>query len=147
MAIVTPLTIDECTAENTRLLARSPVTRRTLLRAAAGGYAIGQFHLAKAAFAAGGGAAGPSGVVVSGRHLSFVQGADGALRPAMAVGPGRCTTTGSGSPTGRSAATRISPPRRRPVRPRRSRSPRSPTSGRTPRRPIRVTPGARTRRR
>jgi len=43
----------------------------------AGGYAAAQFGLASAAFAAGGGTpgtSGTSGTVISGRHLSFVQG-------------------------------------------------------------------------
>lgn len=40
--------------------------------AGAGGYALAQFTLATSAFAAGGGTADPQGVVVSGRHLSFM---------------------------------------------------------------------------
>ena len=53
--------------------------------AGAGGIAVGQFALANSAFAAGGGTAGSAGVVVSGRHLSFVPAEDGTLRNAMAV--------------------------------------------------------------
>ncbi|MEU4560712.1 metallophosphoesterase family protein [Actinoplanes sp. NPDC023936] len=83
---------------NARILAREQVSRRSLLRAVmagAGGYAYAQFHLANAAFAAGGGTAGPAGVVVSGRHLSFVPAADGTLRPAMAITAQLVSKTGS----------------------------------------------------
>ncbi|MBB2949116.1 hypothetical protein FB565_008921 [Actinoplanes lutulentus] len=92
------LTMDEYSAWNAGRLARERVSRRSLLRAVmagAGGYAYAQFHLASAAFAAGGGSAGPAGVVVSGRHLSFLPGADGALRPAMAVTAQLVSKTGS----------------------------------------------------
>ena len=83
-----PVTIDEYAEWNTRALARQSVSRRSMLKAAvagAGGVAVAQFVLADAAFAAGGGTAGSAGVVVSGRHLSFVPASDGLLRPAMAV--------------------------------------------------------------
>jgi hypothetical protein len=83
-----PLTVDEYTEWNAKTLAKSAVSRRSLIRgvtAGAGGLALAQFKLADAAFAAGGGTAGTAGVVVSGRHLSFVPGADGVPKPAMAV--------------------------------------------------------------
>ncbi|WP_374238118.1 purple acid phosphatase family protein [Actinoplanes sp. DH11] len=91
-------TVDECSDWNAHALARERVTRRTMLRAVmagAGGYAYAQFHLASAAFAAGGGTAGAAGVVVAGRHLSFVPGADGDLRPAMALTAQLVSKTGS----------------------------------------------------
>jgi hypothetical protein len=81
-------TVDEYAEQNTREHARHRVSRRSMLKAVmagAGGFAYAQYHLAEAAFAAGGGRAGAAGVVVAGRHLSFVPGPDGALRPAMAV--------------------------------------------------------------
>ena len=93
-----PVTVDECSEWNTRELARQRVSRRSMLKAVmagAGGYAYAQFQLADAAFAAGGGKAGRAGVVVSGRHLSFVPGADGALRPAMAVTAQLVSKTGT----------------------------------------------------
>ena len=83
-----PVTVDECTEWNAQELTRQRVSRRSMLKAVmagAGGYAYAQFQLADAAFAAGGGKAGKAGVVVSGRHLSFVPASDGLLRPAMAV--------------------------------------------------------------
>ena len=83
-----PTSVDEYAEWNTSLLAREPVTRRTLLKGVAGGaggIALAQFGLAQAAFAAGGGTAGTSGVVISGRHLSFVQGRDGRPSSAMAM--------------------------------------------------------------
>lgn len=83
-----PITVDECTEWNAQELTRQRVSRRSMLKAVmagAGGYAYAQFQLADAAFAAGGGKAGKAGVVVSGRHLSFVPASDGMLRPAMAV--------------------------------------------------------------
>jgi hypothetical protein len=88
VTIPTVMTVDEFSDENARELARQRVSRRSMLKAVmagAGGYAYAQFQLAEAAFAAGGGVAGRAGVVVAGRHLSFVPGADGVLRPAMAV--------------------------------------------------------------
>jgi hypothetical protein len=63
--------------------------------AGAGGVAVAQFTLANAAFAAGGGTAGSAGVVVSGRHLSFVPASDGLLRPAMAVTAQLVSKTGT----------------------------------------------------
>src|SRR5690349_16613966 len=83
-----PVTVDEYQEWNTRALARQPVSRRSMLKAVAagaGGIAVAQFALADAAFAAGGGTPGSAGVVVAGRHLSFVPAPDGTLRPAMAV--------------------------------------------------------------
>ncbi|MFC7531851.1 purple acid phosphatase family protein [Actinoplanes sp. GCM10030250] len=80
--------LDEYSEENARESARHRVSRRSVLRAVmagAGGYAYAQFRLAEAAFAAGGGVAGQAGVVVSGRHISFVPAEDGVLKPAMAV--------------------------------------------------------------
>ncbi|MET3806034.1 hypothetical protein ABIB25_003043 [Nakamurella sp. UYEF19] len=69
------MTVDEYSEWNARELARHPVSRRLMLKAVAagaGGYALAQFTLATSAFAAGGGTAGTQGVVVSGRHLSFM---------------------------------------------------------------------------
>ncbi|WP_375425683.1 metallophosphoesterase [uncultured Friedmanniella sp.] len=83
-----PSTIDEYTEWNARQLASQSVSRRTLLAAVmagAGGYATAQFKLADAAFAAGGGTAGTSGTVISGRHLSFVADRHGHPSNAMAV--------------------------------------------------------------
>ncbi len=94
----TPTTIDEYSEWNARELARHPVSRRSMLKAAAagaGGLALAQFALADAAFSAGGGKAGPSGVVVSGRHLSFVQGHDCRPDTAMAVAAQLVSKTGS----------------------------------------------------
>nr|WP_245577389.1 metallophosphoesterase family protein [Actinoplanes globisporus] len=93
-----PVTVDEFAEWNTRELARQSVSRRSMLKAAvagAGGLAVGQFALAHAAFAAGGGTAGSAGVVVSGRHLSFVPAPDGTLRKAMAVTAQLVSKTGS----------------------------------------------------
>ncbi|WP_328476316.1 hypothetical protein OHA21_21580 [Actinoplanes sp. NBC_00393] len=92
------ITADEYSEWNARELARRQVSRRTLVKAAAagaGGCAYAQFRLADAAFAAAGGTAGQAGVVVSGRHLSFVPGADGTLRPAMAMTAQLVSKTGS----------------------------------------------------
>ncbi|GGL89347.1 purple acid phosphatase family protein [Nakamurella endophytica] len=83
-----PLTVDEYSEWNTAQLSRSAVSRRTALKAVmagAGGYALFQFGLAQTAFAAGGGVAGTAGVVVSGRHLSFVSDHGGLPSNAMAV--------------------------------------------------------------
>jgi hypothetical protein len=93
-----PVTVDEFSEWNTRALAKQSVSRRSMLKAVAagaGGIAAAQFALADAAFAAGGGSAGPAGVVVSGRHLSFVPGQDGFLRPAMAVTAQLVSKTGT----------------------------------------------------
>ncbi len=62
--------------------------------AGAGGIALAQFSLANAAFAAGGGTAGTAGVVVSGRHLSFVNDVAGRPENAMAVTAQLVSTTG-----------------------------------------------------
>ncbi|MBW6434244.1 metallophosphoesterase family protein [Actinoplanes hulinensis] len=96
-----PETIDEYTELNDRILARHRVSRRAALRAAltGGGLVYAQYRLAGAAFAAGGGRAGRAGVVVSGRHLSFVPGADGVPRRAMAVTAQLVSSTGK-LPTG-----------------------------------------------
>ena len=93
-----PDTIDEYADRNTELLNRHRISRRSALRAVtagAGGLAYAQFRLAGAAFAAAGGRTGKAGVVVSGRHLSFVPGKDGAPRPAMAVTAQLVSSTGS----------------------------------------------------
>ncbi len=93
-----PLTVDEYSEWNAALLARQRVTRRGLLKgvaAGAGGLALAEFKLADAAFAAGGGTAGPAGVVVSGRHLSFVADGDGASPTAMAVTAQLVSKTGA----------------------------------------------------
>ncbi|WP_312034269.1 metallophosphoesterase family protein [Actinoplanes sp. TBRC 11911] len=93
-----PLTVDEYAEFNTQALARQSVSRRSMLKAAvagAGGVAVAQFALADAAFAAGGGTAGNAGVVVSGRHISFVPASDGTLRNAMAVTAQLVSKTGS----------------------------------------------------
>ncbi|GLY06738.1 metallophosphoesterase [Actinoplanes sp. NBRC 101535] len=71
------LSADEFAQWNTRELNRRRVTRRWTLQAAAAGVVAAQFRLASTAFAAGGGTAGPGGVVISGRHLSLVPTADG----------------------------------------------------------------------
>ena len=83
-----PTTVDEYVEWNAAALDAQAVTRRSVLRAfaaGAGGLALAQFKLAEAAFAAGGGTAGPAGVVVSGRHLSFVPERGGHLSRAMAA--------------------------------------------------------------
>lgn len=83
-----PTTIDEYTEWNARELSRQAVSRRSVLKAVmagAGGYAVAQFGLANAAFAAGGGTIGSSGTVISGRHLSFVQSRHDRPDNAMAV--------------------------------------------------------------
>jgi hypothetical protein len=83
-----PLTVDEYTERNSQLLSRQHVSRRWMLKAATaatGGVAVAQFKLADAAFAAGGGTAGTAGVVISGRHLSFIPGQDGFPGAGMAV--------------------------------------------------------------
>ncbi len=83
-----PLTVDEYAEWNASQLARIPVSRRSMLKAVAvgaGGITLAQFGLAEKAFAAGGGSAGTAGLVVSGRHLSFVSGAAGEPSTAMAL--------------------------------------------------------------
>ncbi|WIM94558.1 metallophosphoesterase family protein [Actinoplanes oblitus] len=93
------LTVDEFSEWNQQQLDRQPVTRRSLLLAAMaaglGGCAHDQFHLAARAFAAGGGTTGAAGVVISGRHLSFVPGAGDIPRDAMAVTAQLVSKTGS----------------------------------------------------
>lgn len=93
-----PTTVDEYAAWNASILAKHPVTRRSLLKGVAGGtggIALAQFRLARLAFAAGGGKAGHAGVVISGRHLSFVSGENGELKPAMRVTAQLVSKTGS----------------------------------------------------
>ena len=93
-----PLTVDEYTEWNGAQLARTPITRRSMLQAltaGAGGIALAQFKLADAAFAAGGGRVGTAGVVVSGRHLSFVEQGGGRPSSSMAVTAQLVSKTGS----------------------------------------------------
>ncbi|MHA3704720.1 purple acid phosphatase family protein [Jatrophihabitans sp. YIM 134969] len=83
-----PLTVDEFSDHNATLLSRQRISRRTLIKGAltgAGAVALTQFPFAQAAFAAGGGVSGPSGVVLSGRHLSWVPDADGNPTSSMKV--------------------------------------------------------------
>ncbi|MEV6303279.1 metallophosphoesterase [Actinoplanes sp. NPDC051861] len=89
------VTIDEYSDRNEAELARQRVSRRSLLRTVAAGYAYAQFQTAQAAFAAGGGTTGQAGVVVSGRHISFVPAADGVLKAAMAVTAQLVSKTGT----------------------------------------------------
>ncbi|KUL31236.1 metallophosphoesterase [Actinoplanes awajinensis] len=93
------LTVDEFSEWNQKLLARQPVTRRSLLlvamAAGLGGCADQQHRLAERAFTAGGGTPGKTGVVISGRHLSFVPGARDVPRHAMAVTAQLASKTGS----------------------------------------------------
>ncbi|GAA4589032.1 hypothetical protein BJY16_008762 [Actinoplanes octamycinicus] len=88
-------TVDEFSEWNQQLLSRQPVTRRSLLLAATAAGLTGQFGLAQRAFAVAGGTAGSAGVVVSGRHLSFVPGAGDLPRDAMAVTAQLVSRTGS----------------------------------------------------
>ena len=93
-----PTNVDEYTEWNARELARTRVTRRSLLLAGAGGAgaaALAQFTRANASFAAAGGTPGPAGVAVSGRHLAFVSGPDGSPETAMAVTAQLVSRTGS----------------------------------------------------
>ncbi|AGL17194.1 metallophosphoesterase family protein [Actinoplanes sp. N902-109] len=90
----TPLTVAEYTEWNTGQLDRRRVSRRSALKAGAAALAVAQFRLADAAFAAGGGTAGTAGVVVAGRHLSFVPGKDGVPEPGMAVSAQLVSRTG-----------------------------------------------------
>ncbi len=81
-----PTTVDEYTEWNEAALSRHRVSRRSMLKAAAagaGGIALAQFGLARAAFAAAGGQSGPSGVVIAGRHLSWVSDRTGSPSNAM----------------------------------------------------------------
>jgi hypothetical protein len=83
-----PLTVDEYAEWNKTQLDRSSVTRRNVLKgfaAGAGGIALAQFSFANAAFAAAGGKAGTAGIVISGRHLSFVPDHHGDPSTAMAL--------------------------------------------------------------
>lgn len=93
-----PVTVDEYTEWNERELRRRSVSRRSMLKATAagaGGVALAQFALANTAFAAGGGTAGSAGVVISGRHLSFVQDRTGRPESAMAITAQLVSKTGS----------------------------------------------------
>ncbi|MEV6848369.1 metallophosphoesterase family protein [Actinoplanes sp. NPDC051411] len=94
MNLQRPGTVDEYAEWNAQALRRQPVSRRSMLKAA-GGIVVARFGAAGAAFAAAGGVAGPAGVVVSGRHLSFVPGADGLLQPAMAISAQLASKTGT----------------------------------------------------
>jgi hypothetical protein len=68
--------VDEVTEWTAALLARRAVTRRGLLvGAGAAAAAVAAYPLARAVFGAGGGTLGRHGLVLSGRHLSWV--ADG----------------------------------------------------------------------
>lgn len=70
-----PLTVDEYSEWNATLLARKPVSRRSMLKGAfigGGALALVPFPAARAAFAAGGGKQGTGNLVISGRHLSWV---------------------------------------------------------------------------
>ncbi|BCY13492.1 metallophosphoesterase family protein [Actinoplanes sp. L3-i22] len=87
-------TVDEFSEWNQQLLSRQAVTRRSLLLTAMAGLGS-QFALARRAFAAGGGTAGSAGVVVSGRHLSFVPGAGDIPLDAMAVTAQLSSSTGA----------------------------------------------------
>ncbi|MEP6852457.1 MAG: hypothetical protein ABJA87_07365 [bacterium] len=78
-----PTTVDEYTEWNAAAWARSPVSRRSIVKAALGGVALAQFPLARAAFAAGGGRSGPSNIAISGRHLSWVSDSTGDPTNAM----------------------------------------------------------------
>ncbi|MBA8792608.1 hypothetical protein FHX74_000202 [Friedmanniella endophytica] len=92
------MTVDEYADWNATGLARQQVTRRSVLRgvmAGAGGIAAAQFGLAQTAFAAGGGVAGTAGVVIAGRHLSFVQDRHGRPENAMAVTAQLVSRTGT----------------------------------------------------
>ncbi len=92
------MTVDEYSEWNARELARHPISRRFMLKAVAagaGGYALAQFGLANAAFAAGGGTPGPGGVVISGRHLSFISDHGATPSNAMAVTAQLVSKTGS----------------------------------------------------
>ncbi|AEV87200.1 phosphoesterase [Actinoplanes sp. SE50] len=88
-------TVDEFSAWNDQLLARRAVTRRSLLLTAVAAGVGSQFRLARQAFAAAGGTTGGAGVVVSGRHLSFVPGAGDIPLDAMAVTAQLVSSTGS----------------------------------------------------
>jgi hypothetical protein len=94
----TPLTVDEYAEWNDTLLSRQRISRRGMLKAAAvgaGAIAISQFTSARAAFAAAGGTSGASGLVVSGRHLSWVSDSAGDPTNAMRI------TAQLHSPTGK----------------------------------------------
>jgi hypothetical protein len=68
-----PSGVDEYVEHNQAELDRRPVSRRTLLRGAAGSLgALALFPSASAAFAAGGGTQGTSKTVISGRHLAWI---------------------------------------------------------------------------
>lgn len=97
-----PTNVDEYTEWNARALGRQAVSRRSILKAVAagaGGIAVAQFMIADAAFTASGGQIGGAGVVVSGRHLSFVQDAHAGPATAMAVTAQLVSKTGTLPPT------------------------------------------------
>lgn len=79
-----PTTVDEYADWNLTRLARQPVSRRSLLRGAAGGAAaVALLPQARATMIASGGHTGRSGVAISGRHLSWVNDAAGDPTTAM----------------------------------------------------------------
>ncbi len=83
-----PPTIDEYAEWTLARLARVPVTRRALLAGAAvgaGAAGLAAYPLARRAFRAAGGSSGRTGLVISGRHLSWVQDAAGDPTTAMRV--------------------------------------------------------------
>lgn len=93
-----PTTVDEFTEWNTSNLQRLQVSRRSLLKglaAGAGGIMAMQFTRAQSAFAAAGGRAGTAGLVVAGRHLSFISGAHGTIEPGMALTAQIASRTGT----------------------------------------------------
>jgi hypothetical protein len=93
-----PLTVDEYTEWNTAELARRTVSRRSMIKATlggAGGLVVAQFALANSAFAASGGTAGKSGVVVTGRHLSWVNDHNGDPTNAMRATAQLVSSTGT----------------------------------------------------
>nr|WP_106324870.1 metallophosphoesterase family protein [Actinoplanes italicus] len=97
MSFMGPRTVDEYAEHNARLLDRARISRRSALlavTAGAGGLVYARFREAEAVFAAAGGRAGRDGVVVSGRHLSFVPTADGTPRNVMAVTAQLVSSTG-----------------------------------------------------
>ena len=81
---VGPATVNEVTEWTGALLARRAVTRRGLLvGAGAAAAAVAAYPLARAVFGAGGGTVGRLGLVLSGRHLSWVS--DGGADPSSGV--------------------------------------------------------------
>ena len=86
MGAADQLTVDEYAEYNDVLLARQSVSRRSLLKGAfvgAGAVALSQMPIARAAFAAAGGTAGPNGLIISGRHLAWASDTAGDPTTAM----------------------------------------------------------------